>query len=507
MQTKENNAFALKTIDNILNFFKNHWYYILLCSVLVLAVSYRIETYAINRQFWYDEAQLALNYITNSGVLWVFKPLDNLQVAPPLFLTVVKLFTIMFGTSEYVFRLFPFLVSLASVFVFCKLTKRFLKTKHSIIIANVLFAISFQMTRFSSEFKQYGCDSLIFMLALMWLGEINTNKLTLRQVLQYSIVFAILFFLSQPVIFALFGFTLYNVLKNYKNYKIYLIPIIPVFCAFIYKFSMPKFLRDFMDSFWGNEAGFISFNNLPDFLEGNYEFFLQGSSYMAPMLPLLIIGLYLIFIQNSSINRIFLYAFIGALLASALHFYPFTSKMILFLFPVYFIAIAKCFDFDFQNKLLNKIFKIFLILSAFIVLFLFQGKIICKNRINILQNMCQAREIMTILIEKINPQNDIIFLPSLSENLFKYYSYEQGFNVDDFKIFKINTLDADKFRQDISLITNNQALDGKFIWVVGCFLDETIISSDIKEWINENAKFYYKISLSTRTHLYYIKLK
>ncbi len=496
-----------KSISNILIFLKEHWYYILICSALALSVSYRIEAYAINRQFWFDEAQLAMNFIKSSGILWVFKPLDNLQIAPPLFLAIVKFFTVLFGTSEYAFRLFPFIASIAGIFAFYKFSKKFLKTKHSTIIANVLFAISFQMIRFSSEFKQYGCDSLIFMLVLMWICNIDTDRLTLKKVLKYSVVFTILFFLSQPVIFALFGFVAVNILKNFKNYKIYLIPVVPLICAFIYKFSMPKYLRDFMDYFWSNEVGFVSFNNLSEFLRGNYEFFLQGSSYMALLLPFALIGLCIIFMQNKTINRVFFFAFLGAIIASALHFYPFTSKMVLFLFPIYFVAIAKCFDFNLQDEKINRILKILLLFTAFFVLFLFQSKIICKNRINILQNMSQAREITIILKQNFNPKTDIILLPSLSKSLFEYYSFEYGLKIDDSKIFNINTLDFSKFTKDVSLIKTNKSLNGKHIWIAGYFLDKTQLSDDIKNWINKNVKIDYKIAPSTRTYLYCVKLK
>ena len=123
-----------------------------------------------------------------------------------------------FGENEFSFRLIPFIAGIFSIFVFYYLSKIVLKTKPAIILANFLFSINFLLIRYTSEFKQYGTDILIFMLVLIWLSKApKLQNPDFKTILKYSLLFLILFLTSQPVIFLLFGFILYNALSCIKQ--------------------------------------------------------------------------------------------------------------------------------------------------------------------------------------------------------------------------------------------------------------------------------------------------
>ncbi len=84
----------------VLKFFQKYWYYAIICFIITIGIFYRAEIYLIDKLIGFDEAQLIYNFTENPGFLWVFHPLQNLQISPPLFLIAVKLLTKIFGYSE-----------------------------------------------------------------------------------------------------------------------------------------------------------------------------------------------------------------------------------------------------------------------------------------------------------------------------------------------------------------------------------------------------------------------
>lgn len=336
-QTEEDNQKVNEFAGKIFGFFKKHWFYIVLLIIFTVGISYRLEAYIFGDWLGFDEAQLACNFLNHKGFLWVFRPLDNIQVAPPIFLLGTKVLTLFFGSGEYTLKFIPFLASVLSVFVFYFLSKKFLKSPAAIIIANSLFATNFIIVNYAAVFKQYSLDVLVFMAVLLWVSNLKSNNFTLKKCAVYGILFTIFFFVSQPVVFILFGFVLYN-FKRIKDFKFWLIPLIPLSFVLLYKFSMPKDLNVYMDDYW--QLGFVAFGHITDLIRENIIFFLIGGKHLLPFVPLVFIGaLISVFrafrVQNElfKINCILLLSLFGAILASALRLYPLLGRTIVYLFP------------------------------------------------------------------------------------------------------------------------------------------------------------------------------
>lgn len=377
----------------VLNVLRKYWYPVVICLIFSVGILSRLEG-LLAREMWLDETFLVSNFKENSGVMWVFKPLQHNQIAPPIFLFCTKAVTLFFGENEFSFRLIPFIAGIFSIFVFYYLSKIVLKTKPAIILANFLFSINFLLIRYTSEFKQYGTDILIFMLVLIWLSKApKLQNPDFKTILKYSLLFLILFLTSQPVIFLLFGFILYNALSCIKQnrtdffglFKIISVSFIPLIFIFAYKLAMPEDIVYTMQNYWENQIlGFISFNNVKDVLFANYEFFTFGAEYMAFFVPFVLIGFFVFVFKKTTLSKIFLFSLAGALLASILHLYPFVSRLILFLLPFEILFIAQCFDFKIAHKKMRIIFSSIVIILVMTTLLLFQAKIICKNRIKTL---------------------------------------------------------------------------------------------------------------------------
>jgi len=98
----------------------------ILSILIVLGIFFRARHYFAGRSLWLDEAMLALDVLDLSFKELTQQPLPYQQGAPIGFLFSVKVTTILFGDSEYVFRLYSFGVSLLALFLMAFLARRYL---------------------------------------------------------------------------------------------------------------------------------------------------------------------------------------------------------------------------------------------------------------------------------------------------------------------------------------------------------------------------------------------
>ena len=106
-------------------------------TIVILGILIRCFAYFRNISFWGDEAALALN-IMNKSYLELFKGLDYLQVAPPMFLVMSKfLYQILNPVydclRDLLLRWLPAAAGIAAIPLFYYFIKQILKDKLSII--------------------------------------------------------------------------------------------------------------------------------------------------------------------------------------------------------------------------------------------------------------------------------------------------------------------------------------------------------------------------------------
>jgi len=142
-------------------------------AFLLLGCIFRIIRYAQNLPLWSDECFLSVNFI-DRGYRELLGPLDNGQIAPPLFLWAQRFVIDLGGFSEWSLRLFPLVCGLASVFLFWHLARRvFGDDSIALLLAVGIFAVSVHPIRHASEAKPYASDLLVaillMVLAVEWL--------------------------------------------------------------------------------------------------------------------------------------------------------------------------------------------------------------------------------------------------------------------------------------------------------------------------------------------------
>jgi dolichyl-phosphate-mannose-protein mannosyltransferase len=171
-------------------------------GLIGLGILLRIGRYLHDRSLWLDEANIALNVMSRS-YSDLFGALDWDQGAPVGFLVLEKLAVGAFGDSERVFRLFPLLAGIASVFVFWRVALRFLD-RGTALLALAFFTVLEPFVYYSSETKPYSFDVLVALL-LLWLFDRALVSGRLRDILAIAALGIVAPWLSHPSIFVLAG--------------------------------------------------------------------------------------------------------------------------------------------------------------------------------------------------------------------------------------------------------------------------------------------------------------
>ncbi len=329
---------------------KSQVYIILIIS---LGIVLRLVQYFYNRGLWMDEASLALNIINPE--ISLLKPLENLQVAPILFLLIERFSFYLLGPSELALRLFPLLCSLLSLPFAYLFFKNISKDKRLVYIALITYSLAPSLIYYSSEVKQYAVDVLITLV----LYCIASSSLGIKPKNLYLILVGGLgIFLSNiaPLIFVTIG--VYSLYKQLKIRKIdYWFIITGFIWSILFGFYYIYFIqghstRDFMLSFW-----MPNFMPLNPFSHEFINFVVKKIGYSIKM----------IFVYNT-INYAFILAFIALMLAlgiwkiavkrnvklllfiffpivlhlliSALKIYPYHLRLVLYLTPFYILIFA-----------------------------------------------------------------------------------------------------------------------------------------------------------------------
>lgn len=389
--------------------------------ILIPSIFLRIKFYLLARPFWNDECALALNLV-NFNLINCFKSLSYGQAAPPLFLVISEMFSCLIPNVELSLRFFPLISSILSIFVFYFLAKNTLIKKSTILFALLLFCFNYQLIYYSQEFKQYSSDVLIFISILASYFYIDIQNISKKKLILWGIVFALCIWLSFPSLFAIFSILSILALKNLKEYKKIFILSIPIIISFICFYISQNNLASskFLHEYW--QTGFISsnLNNLFSILINYFRFSFNNLF----LFILFFIGLILCSTKIKSEKSLIL--FIPILLAICLSYfsiYPFSSRISLYLVPIFILFIVQILDYiNFKNKVINYIlYSVILFCGCYFIIINSIFKICLMN--------IDYEDIVTPLAiaEKEMSANDILYIPDGSEISYKFYQHKFNF--------------------------------------------------------------------------------
>jgi len=303
-----------------------------------------------------DEINLGLD-ILDSNFQNLLQPFKSKQSAPPLFLIVEKV--LLFFSRPYIsLKILSFIFSCGSLILFSRLLKNNFK---GILCYLLLAAFCFSpfIIGNSLKLKQYSADLFFGLIAINFFLKKKHSLLTF-------IFFCLFCLISNVGSFFCAAFSIYFVLKNFLNtQKLYFISTlkiiapfilapIPYIIYFIYFMAQPGAgnTKAYMTNYW--QDSFLPLN-LEIFewiaLQGNaisYFFFSSYTFLQFPLLLIFIIGLINLFKKdflnlNKNLNKIFfiyIMAIFIQLILGALHLYPFSDRLFLWIAPSVFLILG-----------------------------------------------------------------------------------------------------------------------------------------------------------------------
>lgn len=433
------------------------------------------------RPFWHDETPVALTII-NNNFLDMFYNIVDFQKAPLLFWSMLKVSCSLFGNNELTLRLFPFISSVISIFIFYFFSKELLNKKYSIVIANILFGINYQLLYFSQELKQYSSDVLFFLIALIIFPCFLRSELNFKKML-LCILFSMFLILSSfPACFVIAGFIgikIFNLRKTeLKNFIIYIILIALLGLWYYIKFLSETYNHEieYLSTYW--ESGFITLSNAVNVFENLYMYFFKPNFIFLSFAILSLYGSYLVFKEKNMINRLLGLTLLFVILASALSFYPLCIRVAVYLIPVFIILSIKPFDEISDKKIKNTVI-IFLFFLSFSGYFnnIYYSQFMEKD----VFTLWDGKETLKYIKENYE-ENDVILINEMSKRDYEYYSDYLGFLPDNIEVYDYRNKSKQEFFEYI------ENLDGtKKYWFYSIFAgDGNNEQLWLKEWKNKN---------------------
>lgn len=320
-------------------------------SVILIGIIIRIILYSYGRPLWNDECALALNLV-DFNCINCFKSLNYGQAAPPFFLLLSALFSKLILNTELSLRFFPLISSILSIFVFYDLSNKMLTKKITIFFALLLFCFNYQLVYYAQEFKQYSSDVLIFLSILTSYFYLSIKNASIKKIVFTGITYATCIWLSFTSLFAIFTVFCILILKDKTYQKIFILSI-PIALSFICFLSTQHHLAssEYLHNYWAE--GFInhSFNNFFSILI-NYFIFAFNNLFL---FILFFVGIILktLGIKDEKSLMLLIPSFL-AIFLSYLSIYPLSSRVALYLTPVFIFFIVQILDYiNFKHKIMN----------------------------------------------------------------------------------------------------------------------------------------------------------
>ena len=475
--------------------------------IIGFGILVRLVQYLSNRSLWADEAVLALN-IVNRSYLELGQRLDYDQAAPLGFLWLEKFAVQLFGDNEYALRFFPLVMGIASIFLFAKFAqiclegqnKDTLKGNAAQSIALVLFVCLSSLLDYSSEVKQYSTDvAVALVLWIVLLPKLEQKYTWLRTIFSSIIVFISVWF-SHPAILVLGGLGFSELVvvligKNkhnwYKKLIIYLSGLLS-FGFFYWFFVRALTSNETLNTSWQDAFPDSPFN-LIWFLDAFGKFFYKPLGFESVLDGLAIFAFAIGCLAYFRRNKIILLGLLSPLfvtfIGAGLKIYPFRSRLVLFLAPLFLILIAQGAAYLLQYKQQKIVSWLGIVLTVLLIIVpLFEAK-------DYLIQPRQKEEIRPVIsyIKNNQQPEDILYIYQRGIYQFQYYADKYGYqegdyiigvdDLDEYDGKKLSEQELQRYKADLDKLRGN-----KRVWFLFSHANIGAENRAIKEYLDRIGK-------------------
>ena len=326
---------------------------------VLVGLALRVWEFSEFRPLYMDEDAL-LGNILGSAIFDFGRVLSQDQLAPPGFLVVERLLVRLPLSVLATGRLFPLLCGLASMLAVVPLARRYVG-RRAAVMAVWLLALSDHLIYYSAEIKQYSCDLLGAMLALLIAVPAVPAEPTRRRLIHLTLLGVVAPWFSYPVVFVLAGVGFHWIARkmlarDWRGAGLAVLICLAWLASFSVCFAVSRAIvskRDFLWVWWN--FAFLpipprSWDQAQFVVETLANVFINPGSLLTPLgLPataLLACALALVGCVSMARRRsdglfLLLAPLLFALGASAMRQYPFHGRLILALVPTYHLLLVE----------------------------------------------------------------------------------------------------------------------------------------------------------------------
>lgn len=336
------------------------WMSGLQCVLILSGILFRAKEYLLNRSFWLDEAYVALGISIQSvkDILSFYLFAPDLPLPPSGFLLLEKICVMILGNSEWSLRLFPFICSLLSLFLFSVVTKKYLKDFQR-PFALGLFVFSEMLVIYSAELKQYSCDVLYVLIFLIMVDVLQNPKTGYRKTFFLSLVSCVLLFFTYISVFLMIPFLCVVCVEGVKRRSLFFKKGVLFFTAwaggFLYQY---RFILSSLGKNKVLNAGAVAHSYFP---ESSWPLFEHGKWAAASLVRMMenpvglpfgiiimfffLVGGWIIYRKDANKGILLIFPLGGVLAASLIHKYPFGDRFLLFYLPMVYVLLVEGYTF------------------------------------------------------------------------------------------------------------------------------------------------------------------
>ena len=319
--------------------------------LVALGIALRVREYASDRSLWLDESLLALN-VLDRPLAQLFGHLSFNQAAPPGFLLVERASVALLGPSEYALRLFPLLCGIASLPLFVRFARSLLRPPGA-LVALALFAVGDGLIYYSTEAKQYSVDVAASLLVYVAALSLRSPRLPRRRQAAWivagfvalSVSYAAAFMVAAVLIAMVVPAVLRSRLKRWRAVDVATVLwTLGLIGAFAY--AAPRVSQILASNEHSYSSGLQFLLDLNGGLSTDLGFPLHGPLRMLHFcLPFLaVVGVVALARRRPDYAALVVLPPLLLMVASALHAYPVLARSILFLAPLFAVAVAAAID-------------------------------------------------------------------------------------------------------------------------------------------------------------------
>jgi hypothetical protein len=401
--------------------------------LMVIGAVLRLRPYLFNRSLWVDEAMLAFSVVRLS-FQDLMHTLPFYQAAPVGFLWAQHAVAKLLGSGEYALRLIPLVCGLGSIVLFYFLVRRLLAPGAQ-LLAMALFVFSPELIYYSSEAKQYELD-LFVSLGLVCLAVLLPSRKRFMPWIALALAGVVAMWVSHPSVFVLaaIGSTSAVLAGREKRWKtlaavtsaigIWLFSFAVEFVVSLRNASGSSFLlrywtgsfapippRSLADVRWYIDTFFAMFGGL----RGNWDLGHGLGSDLAGFL--FVLGGLALWRRNRFYLATLTLPILFALLASGLHRYAFSGRLLLFFTPFLIVLIAQGFQ-SLVELPARYGRELALLLALFLLL---EPALLESYRLIKPRQVEEVRSVMAYLQDHVK-NNDIVYVYRGAVPAFLYYS-------------------------------------------------------------------------------------